>query len=223
MTTPLFIALALATGIAIGAFAVKRSYTRYERERFIRSYVFSKEVLDALQKSYPTIEEKDAFLVARALRTYFLIHARLGKVLIAMPSRAVDALWHEFILDTREYHTFCARAFGSYFHHVPASKMFPGVSSDAALRRTWRMACLEENINPRAATRLPLLFAIDAKLHIPDGNHYSLNRPEKLQTDSSGGGGCGGFACAGEGLSSADSGSSCGGDGGGCGGGCGGD
>jgi len=34
---------------------------------------------------------------------------------------------------------------------------------------------VEENINPRKPTRLPLLFAIDAKLDIADGFRYSAD------------------------------------------------
>ncbi len=40
-----------------------------------------------------------------------------------MPSKIVDIAWHEFILRTREYTTFCHRAFGAYLHHSPDSTM----------------------------------------------------------------------------------------------------
>lgn len=209
MNSVVVAALALAVGMAIGAAAIRRSTRRYERERFIRGYVFSKPMLQSLKEHYASLEEADTFLVARALRTYFLLHVRAGDALVAMPSKVVDALWHDFILDTREYHAFCKRAFGSYFHHVPAAKMHAGAPKDLAMRRTWRLACLEENINPMSATRLPLLFAIDAKLRIPEGNTYTLPVAQK-ENAASCGGGCGG----GGGGSS--------GDGGGCGGGCGG-
>jgi hypothetical protein len=47
--------------------------------------------------------------------------------------------------------------------------------ANQGLRRVWWYACAEENINPRKPTRLPLLFAIDAKLNIPDGFRYSTD------------------------------------------------
>ena len=31
----------------------------------------------------------------------------------------VDNYWHEFILFTEDYHAFCDRYFGGYFHHLP--------------------------------------------------------------------------------------------------------
>jgi hypothetical protein len=194
-----------------------------QREQYIRSYVFSGALLDALRKTQPALSEKDEFLVARALRSFFLIHLRTAPAGIGMPSRIVDDLWHEFILDTREYHRFCDQAFGAYFHHIPAAKMMPGISQNAGMRRTWRHACLEENINPKRPTRLPLLFAIDQKMAIVGGNIYSLEKPPQASALSCGSA-CGGFACSGGGLAegeSSDSGAS--GDGSCGGGGCGGD
>jgi hypothetical protein len=31
----------------------------------------------------------------------------------------IDSYWHEFILFTEDYHEFCNRYFGGYFHHLP--------------------------------------------------------------------------------------------------------
>jgi hypothetical protein len=111
-----------------------------------------------------------------------------------------------------------------------------GQSDDVGLKRVWRYACLEENINPKAPGRLPLLFAIDAKLGIADGFRY-LPDCSKWKPDGQGNVHCGsnlGSGCGGGGSGWGDSwfgsdsgesffgsgdseGSSCGG--GGCGGG----
>ena len=226
--SPVLALLTFVIGLAAGWWISQQRSQRLRREAFIREYVFARSLFDALLKKHPTLTEKDLFLVARALRSFFLVHLRTQPATIGMPSRVVDDLWHEFILDTQAYHRFCDQAFGAYFHHVPAAKMEPGVSQDTGLRRTWRQACLEENIDPRNATRLPLLFAIDAKLAIVGGSIYSLTPPAAAAQGSSCGGGCGGFACSGKGLaggsdSDGGSGGDGGGDGGGCGGGGGGD
>lgn len=92
-----------------------------------------------------------------------------------MPSQAVDALWHEFILYTRHYQHFCQHAFGLFLHHTPAVVLGANRQNNLGLRRAWVYACKEENINPRKALRLPLLFAIDGKLNIGDGFRYSLD------------------------------------------------
>ena len=52
----------------------------------------------------------------------------------------------------------------------------------------WWYCCLEENINPRKATRLPLLFALDRKLGIADGFVYDLDcRRHRARGGESGG------------------------------------
>jgi hypothetical protein len=189
---------------------------RLEREEFIRGYVFPATLLESLAKHYGQLTEKDTFLVARALREFFLVRARTGARLIGMPSKVVDELWHEFIVHTQEYARFCHGAFGHFFHHVPASATPKGSDIDAALRVTWRHACLEENINPRHPTRLPLLFAIDEKLSIADGHHYHTR---DMAASRSGTTSCGGSACSGG--HTGCSGAGCGGHGcggGGCGG-----
>jgi hypothetical protein len=203
---------AAATAVYV---AISRNGARLKRESYIRQFVFPASILQSLKKIYPQLEERDLYLVARALRQYFLVHSRSGNRTAGMPSRVVDALWHEFILDTKTYHNFCSKAFGKYFHHIPAGKVSSTNSRSEALRRTWHLACLEENIDPKKATRLPLLFAIDSKMKIPDGHVYDLEVIRKAPKADSGDA-CGGFGC---------SGGNCGADGcsGGCGGGCGGD
>lgn len=217
--------MVLAVGLFGGWLLARQSTLRYRREAFIRNHVFERGLFESLRKKHPQLDDKAVFLVARALRSFFLAHLRSMPARIGMPSRVVDDLWHEFILDTRAYHDFCHHAFGAYFHHIPATQMEPGVSQDAGLRRTWVEACREENINPAKPTRLPLLFAIDTKLVIAGGSVYSLTQMAHPQAAA---GSCGGFACSGTGLAAASSdagggGSDAGGgDGGGCGGGCGG-
>ncbi|MFM9970362.1 MAG: glycine-rich domain-containing protein [Burkholderiales bacterium] len=145
------------------------------RERFIRGYIFKVDHFDKLCQKHPDLDLKGCHMAARALRQFFLAHLRHPKEQLGMPSRVADDLWHEFILDTREYTRFCRRAFGRYFHHVPATAMYKGEDAAEGLRRTWRLACMEENIGWRKPTRLPLLFAIDDKLGIAKAQRYTLN------------------------------------------------
>lgn len=202
------VTLLLTALVGLAAFAAWQYLRRraLAREHYIRAYVFPSGVLQELLKSYPQLQLKDAQLAARALRQFFLVHARAGGQLISMPSKVTDALWHAIILDTRAYRTFCQAAFGSYFHHIPEGAMRSADKDQAATWLTWRLACLEENINPLKATRLPLLFALDAKLGIPNAVAYDPSSFAKPKSSGGSEGGCGG-----------------GGDNSGCGGGCGGD
>jgi hypothetical protein len=237
----LVLVLAVAALVVAGLW---RALRRAKRADYIRSYVLPQGLFAKLRQRRPALTAKDCQLVGQALRQFFLAYHQSEGQPVAMPSQVVDDLWHEFILYTRNYQDFCQRAFGQFLHHTPAVALSkqPGSvpRSNAGLRRCWRFCCLAENINPRSPTRLPLLFAIDAKLGIADGFRYvpdcgPLRQPGGA-SDASGGGTvihCGGdFSDAGldgslDGLSGShggggpdgDGGSGDGGDGGGCGGG----
>jgi hypothetical protein len=53
-----------------------------------------------------------------------------------VPSNAVDAGWHAFLLHTRDYAAFCARVAGWFIHHQPADDPSAGSPADtvAAMR-----------------------------------------------------------------------------------------
>ncbi|MBY0573251.1 MAG: hypothetical protein K2P84_06185 [Undibacterium sp.] len=142
------------------------------RADFIRRYMFPAGLLEKLAKVHPNRSLKDRQLVARALRQFFLVYLKSGYRHVSMPSQVVDDLWHEFILYTKSYEQFCKQAFGRTMHHTPAAVLGKNQRNNDGLRRTWWFACLEENINPRYATRLPLLFALDQKWDIPNGFRY---------------------------------------------------
>lgn len=218
-------ALIFAVVAGILALVLWQRYRRLARERFIREFALPRGLYERLRKRRPELELKDCALVARGLRQFFLAYLNSGCRFVAMPSQVVDDLWHEFILYTRSYETFCGKAFGGFLHHTPAVVLSPDKRNNEGLRRVWWQCCKEENIDPRKPLRLPLLFAIDAKLGIADGFVYkpdckALNGSEAGTVycgadfgDSSVDGSTDGFADA-----AGDS----GGDGGGCGGGCGG-
>ena len=200
------------------------------RADYIRTYMFPRGIFDKLQAKRPELTLKDCQLTAHALRQYFLAYLKSGCKFVSMPSQVADDLWHELILYTRHYQQFCNQAFGCFMHHTPAVVLGADRQNNAGLRRIWWHACLEENINPRKPTRLPLLFALDAKLGIADGFHYSPDC-KALRNDrnerGSGTSYCGGdFSDSGfdgstDGLGDSASGDGSG-DSGGCGGGCGG-
>jgi hypothetical protein len=86
--------------------------------------------------------------------------------------------------------------------------------------------CLDENINPKAPTRLPLLFALDAKLNVPNGFYYAadcnaVRRTNDGRATESGVVYCGGDFSS-DGFDGGTDGLGDSGDGGGSGDGCGG-
>lgn len=36
------------------------------------------------------------------------------------PSPKIDAIWHEFIIHTKDYHEYCMSTFGRFIHHNPS-------------------------------------------------------------------------------------------------------
>lgn len=202
-----------------------RKWRLAARSEFIRKYRFPKGIFESLKKKYPHLEPKDFNLASRALRQFFLAHLKSGRKYVSMPSQAVDEVWHDFILNTREYAIFCERAFGRFMHHTPAVVMSSNRKSNEGLRRCWWYCCIEENVDPKNAVRLPLLFAIDAKLAIADGFRYVPDCRGVARSPDGGAVHCGGdfsdtrFDGTADGFGDA---SPDGGSDGGCGGGCGG-
>lgn len=209
MTPILIVALFIAgcAGLALLALASRKA--GQAREQFIDDYRFPPGIAQRVAKRYPHLTEPQLDLVFRALRDYFHLCRKANRRLLAMPSQVVDVAWHEFILFTRNYHAFCGRALGRFLHHTPTEAMPDRTVASEGIKRTWRLACLRDGIDPKAATVVPLLFAIDGQLGIEDGFHYVLNCLHMQAAGNAAaycashigcGGGCGG-GCAGSGCS----------------------
>jgi len=152
--------------------------TNQQKESFIETYVFPSFIEKKIKQNYSHLSESQVAQVLTGLRDFFHACQRAGKIMVGMPSQVVDVAWHEFILDTREYQYFCERAFDRFLHHTPAEAMPAEADAQEGLKRTWHLACTREGIDPHGPTRLPLLFALDAELNIPDGFFYSLDERE---------------------------------------------
>lgn len=228
LTPVLFIATVLLALAALGAW---RARVAAARENYIRHFELPQGLFANLRKRRPELTLKDCQLVAQGLRQFFLAYLLGKRQHVSMPSQVADDLWHEFILFTRNYEAFCQRAFGTFLHHTPAVALADSQRANAGLRRTWWHCCRQENLNPRRATRLPLLFALDAKLKIAGGFTYALDCDALGRTGATATAGATVVYCAGDFSSSSVDGSTDGfgdgsdgggGDGGGDGGGCGG-
>lgn len=159
--------------LAVVSYKLWRHRQAQAREAYIRTFAFPKGVFAKVIETYPHLSQKDMALVSHGLRQFFLAYLKSGRQYVSMPSQVADALWHEFILYTRNYQDFTQKAFGGFLHHTPAAVLSSAKGqSNVGLRRCWRYVCIEENINPRKPSRLPLLFALDTKFHITNGFHY---------------------------------------------------
>ena len=199
--------------ISIFAYVFFSTYQKAQisrREKLIDKYAFPPSLSNKVAEKYPHLSDQQATEVVEGMREYFHVCNIARHKMIAMPSQAVDVAWHEFILFTRDYKKFCDKALGRFLHHTPAEAMSSQTKAQKGIQRAWKISCAREGIAPRAPNKLPILFALDDALEIPDGFNYSLNCVSR-GTDHY----CAShIGCAGC--------TSCGGDSG-CSGGCGGD
>lgn len=151
------------------------------RDRIIRSYIFPADAIENVKLKYPFLSSGDCELVVAALKKYFVINLLSESEPVAMPSMVVNVLWREFILHTKSYRLFCEAVFGHFMHHMPMGEHDESGRDFAGLELCWSYACKEEGIEAGESAHLPLLFALDARLSIPDGFCYEIecSNPKK--------------------------------------------
>ena len=156
-------------------------YRRYQekdiekRSIYIDKYRFPKKVSENIIKTYPHLSNSEVHLVFKGLREYFHICNIAGDNMVSMPSQVVDVAWHEFILFTKKYESFCQNALGRFLHHTPAEAMQSKTLAQDGIKTAWKISCEREKIDINNPEKLPLLFALDAMLNIDDGFKYTLN------------------------------------------------
>lgn len=151
------------------------------RRAFILHYRFPDHVWAKALDLQSGLEDGHRGAVEHALRLFFLTALFARRRAVAMPSDAVDALWHSMILHTHEYDRFCQHGLGRFLHHSPNGG--PGRSTEsirAELWRTWVLCCRMEGIDACAPDRLPTLFSADAALLPAAGWHYSLEHGQVM-------------------------------------------
>jgi len=163
-----------------------------ERSRLVREAPLPRFLRRKLMDAYPHLSLRDTELVERGLRQFFIACQRSNKRFVAMPSQVVDSMWHEFILHTSAYREWCDLVIGRFIDHVPAEVLGRKASTNDGLRRAWFWSCRDESINPKQPSRLPLLFALDAKFAIPGGFAYLADcKGVRREGDQGGGAHCG--------------------------------
>lgn len=107
---------------------------------------------------------------ATGLIEFFDASIRRGKP-CALPSLAADSVWHAWLRwDADDLARFCRRHFGAAIAHLPQSAL--GAS---ALAQTL-VACRALEGRPSHGPGLPPLFSLDARLRMPNGHGYWIER-----------------------------------------------
>lgn len=81
------------------------------------------EILEQIPILRDRIEEKCGIQKEQVVESLMEVIRFLNLIAFAhqklTPSLAIDYIWHEFILCTRAYASFCETVFGRYIHHFP--------------------------------------------------------------------------------------------------------
>lgn len=64
------------------------------------------------------VSNEEALVVFQETKKFLATCASMGQTDFS-PSEEQDAMWHLFILYTKDYTDFCNSFFGSYMHHIP--------------------------------------------------------------------------------------------------------
>lgn len=167
--------LAIVAFIVLGLIIWRVKIANEINYSFIESYEFSDVVRQAVSKRYSHLTDSEVDSVLAGLKQFFVVCGYSNLCWCTMPSKVVDEAWHQLILNTREYESFCQGAFGRMLHHTPATPMKNQKSAQLGIQRAWRSACRAEALDPRGPNKIPLLFALDSSLKIADGHYYVLN------------------------------------------------
>ncbi len=171
--SPFVIMLCVLAVIVAAAFTYKwfaEAGTR--RARYLSHYDIPQAALDGLQRRYPHLNADEANQVGLGLKRYFYYCQSSGFYSAALPSKVVAALWEELARETKSYQRFSHNAFNQLWSPRAAVGFGTDEAGNKELSRTWALSCRHEVINPRTPTSLPLLFALDVALAIPDGFIY---------------------------------------------------
>ena len=186
--------LVIFTGIL---FALCGLYDQYQTQRlfkrrlFIETYSFSVDIVEKVKCQYPHLGEGKLSRVMEGLREYFILDMEKGFLTtLSMPSQVVDVALKEFLLNVTDDELRKLRlGFGlvnatdyelrklrlGFRVYISTKITSPSAQREDGINHAWELCCKLETIDATNPARLPLLFALDAELDIPDGFRYSLD------------------------------------------------
>lgn len=135
-------------------------------------------LLEKWRERFPSAPDGIEHEVSLGLKDWFAILASGHPRTFGMTSKSVDTLWHELILNTRLYASFCHQTVGFFVHHTTHaadSRMDAEKQQHLDNVRTWMAACAVESIDPHTPDRLPRLFQLDALICPEEGHVFSLS------------------------------------------------
>ena len=85
------------------------------------------DIVYRFQKTYGVSREQSEDIFNQCKKWLWLSHQRRlagldTNLFIDPPLVVIDEMWHNFVLFTKQYFEFCAKYFGYYIHHGPATE-----------------------------------------------------------------------------------------------------
>lgn len=155
----------------------KRKPDTSTRFNSLKALTFPDTFRQKILEVHPYADTADLLDWENGFRRYILLNLLKPKTMsmLAMPSEAVDSVWHAALLHTRWYANMCKDCLGWYMHHEPFSSA-PKQASDKnaemqAVANTYVLDCVIEGI-PADGRNIPLLFRLDQEGRVANGYHY---------------------------------------------------
>lgn len=134
-------------------------------------------IWQAFYQRHPQMSESSQEIIEEGFKDYLALHL-WSKNSYAMPSHAVDALWHVLIEEFQDfYDLMCKNTLGYELRHKPHDKN-PTTKQKEEQRKqlinTWQAACQIHHLDPKNTQTLPRLFQIDTQVKWENGIHFQL-------------------------------------------------
>ena len=134
-------------------------------------------IWQAFYQRHPQMSTSSQQLIEEGFKDYLALHL-WQKNAYAMPSHAVDALWHLLIEEFQGFYQWmCKNTLGYELKHKPHDTQ-PTPMQKAAqqqqLMNTWQVACQIHHLDPKTTKTLPRLFQVDAQVKWENGIHFEL-------------------------------------------------
>lgn len=131
-----------------------------------------------LQQKYSVLDLKQRQLIEQGFKDYLALQV-LQKQAYAMPSHAVDELWHMMLKYPIQYQQLCQQTIGRVLIHNPYDTTTKPEAQAAQLFESWKYSCMLHEFNPRNTSQLSRLFAVDQVLGWESGQTFELEQMTK--------------------------------------------
>ena len=131
-----------------------------------------------LKQQYPELSLKQRRLIELGFKDYLALHV-MQKQAYAMPSHAVDALWHVMLQYPIQYQQLCEQTIGRTLNHSLYDGTTRAEEQAKQLFEAWKYSCMLHGYNPSNTMQLPRLFVVDQVLGWEHGQSFELAQMTK--------------------------------------------